>query len=48
MDISREILQYLHYNPQSSREEIAKGISFESSDATLKRIIHPKAIFGGF
>jgi len=39
MDISRELLQFLHYNPLSSREEIAKGISFESSDATLKRII---------
>lgn len=39
MDTSREILQFLHYNPLSSREEIAKGIDFESSDATLKRII---------
>lgn len=39
MDISREILQFLHYNPLSSREEIAKGIVFEGSDATLKRLI---------
>ena len=39
MDISREILQFLHYNPLSSREEIADGIEFESSDATLKRLI---------
>jgi len=39
MDISRVLLQFLHYNPLSSREEIAKGITFESSDATLKRII---------
>jgi len=39
MDISRELLQFLHYNPISSREEIAKGIMFESSDATLKRIL---------
>lgn len=39
MDNSREILQFLHYNPQSSRDEIAKGIAFEGSDATLKRII---------
>lgn len=39
MDTSREILQFLHYNPQSSRDEIAKGIAFEGSDATLKRLI---------
>ena len=39
MDISREILQYLHYHPLSSRDEIAKGIAFESSDATMKRLI---------
>lgn len=39
MDNSREILQFLHYNPRSSREEIAKGIAFEGSDATLKRLI---------
>lgn len=39
MDTSREILQFLHYNPQSSRDEIAKGIEFEGSDATLKRLI---------
>ena len=39
MDISREILQYLHYHPQSSRDEIAKGTAFEGSDATMKRLI---------
>ena len=39
MDNSREILQFLHYNPQSSREDIARGIGFEGSDATLKRLI---------
>lgn len=39
MDISREILQFLHYNPLSSREEIGVGIAFEGSDATLKRLI---------
>lgn len=39
MDISRQILQYLHYNPRSSREEIAQGIAFEGSDATMKRLI---------
>ena len=26
MDISREILQFLHYHPFSSRDEIAQGI----------------------
>lgn len=39
MDSSREILQFLHYNPLSSRDDIAKGIAFDSSDATLKRLI---------
>jgi len=39
MDISREILQFLHYNPLSSRDEIAKGTSFEGSDATMKRLL---------
>ncbi|MCQ2605870.1 MAG: Fic family protein [Bacteroidales bacterium] len=39
MDVPREILQFLHYSPLSSREEIAKGIAFEGSDATLKRLI---------
>lgn len=39
MDISREILQYLHYHPLSSRDEIAKGTVFEGSEATLKRLI---------
>ncbi len=39
MDISREILQYLHYHPQSSRDEITKGTAFEGSDATMKRLI---------
>lgn len=47
MDTSREILQFLHYNPLSSREEIAKGIDFESSDATLKRIIATLVKDGG-
>lgn len=39
MDISREILQYLHYHPLSSRDEIAIGTVFEGSDATMKRLI---------
>ena len=39
MDNSREILQFLHFNPLSSRDEIAKGIAFKGSDTTLKRLI---------
>lgn len=39
MNISREILQFLHYHPLSSRDEIAKGIAFDGSDATMKRYI---------
>ncbi len=39
MDMSREILQFLHYHPLSSREEIARGTAFEGSDATMKRLI---------
>ena len=31
MDISREILQYLHYHPSSARDEIARGIAFDGS-----------------
>ena len=34
MDISREILQFLHYHPLSSRDEIVCGTAFEGSDAT--------------
>lgn len=36
---TREILQYLHHNQPSTRDEIARGIVFEGSDATLKRAI---------
>ena len=39
MDISREILQFLHYHPLSSRDEITKGTAFEGSDATMKRLL---------
>lgn len=39
MDISREILQFLHYHPLSSRDEIARGTTFEGSDATMKRLL---------
>lgn len=46
MDTSREILQFLHYHPFSSREDIANGIAFEGSDATMKRLI-AAAIKGG-
>jgi Fic family protein len=35
-----EILQFLHYNPLSSRSEIGGGISNAPSAATLKRIIN--------
>ena len=34
-----QILQFLHYHPLSSRDEIAKGTAFGGSDATLKRLI---------
>ena len=39
METAREILQFLHYYPLSSREEIRAGIGFQESDATLKRHI---------
>ena len=39
MDTVREILQFLHYHPLSSRDDIAKGIDFDGSDATMKRMI---------
>ena len=39
MDTARELLQYLHYHPLSSRDDIAKGIAFDGSDATMKRVI---------
>lgn len=39
MDIYREILQFLHYHPLSSRDEIAQGTAFEGSDATMKRLL---------
>ena len=39
MDKAKEILQFVHFNPGSSREEIARGTLFEGSDATLKRLI---------
>lgn len=46
MDTKREILQFLHYHPLSSREEIRQGISFTGSDATLKRLISNEVVLG--
>ena len=39
METSHEILQFLHYHPFSSREDVRQGIDFKGSDATLKRLI---------
>lgn len=39
MDTTREILQFLHYHPMSSRDEIAIGTAFNGSNATMKRLI---------
>ena len=39
MNESRDILQYLHYHPLSSRGDITTGTAFKGSDATLKRMI---------
>ena len=39
MDTSRNILQFLQDHPNVSRQEIAEGIAFSESDATLKRLI---------
>ena len=39
MTIQVEILQYLHYNPSSSRVEIAAGLTEAPNERTLKRII---------
>ena len=30
-------MQFLHYHPLSSRDEIARGTAFDGSDATMKR-----------
>ena len=46
MNISKEILNYLHYHPRSSRREIADGISFQGSDTTLKRHIAAEVNLG--
>ena len=46
METAREILQFLHYNPLSTREEIRSGIGFQESDATLKRFIASGIVTG--
>ena len=39
MTIQVEILQFLHYNPSSSRVEIAAGLTEAPNERTLKRLI---------
>lgn len=39
MNLQSEILEYLHYHPESSRSEITDGITPQVSPATLKRAI---------
>ena len=39
MKLHSEILEYLHYHPESSRSEITDGIAIKASPATLKRAI---------
>lgn len=39
MTIQVEILQFLHYNPSSSRVEIAAALTNAPNERTLKRII---------
>lgn len=39
MSLLSEILEYLHYHPESSRSEITDGIATKVSPATLKRTI---------
>ena len=46
MDSTRNILQFLHYHPNVSRQEIAEGIGFQGSDATLKRLIAKEVQIG--
>lgn len=41
-----EILQYLHYHPDSAKAEIKAGMSLEMSDATIKRVLS-KAVKDG-
>ena len=41
-----EMLQYLHYHPDSAKAEIKAGMSLEMSDATIKRVLS-KAVKDG-
>ncbi len=41
-----EMLQYLHYHPDSAKTEIKAGMSLEMSDATIKRVLS-KAVKDG-
>ena len=41
-----EMLQYLHYHPDSAKAEIKAGMSLEMSDATIKRMLS-KAVKDG-
>ena len=47
MTIQVEILQFLHYNPSSSRAEIATGLHEAPNERTLKRIIAEAVQQGG-
>ena len=37
--MNKEILQYLHFHPNSSRKDIIDGLAFTGSDATMKRYL---------
>ena len=37
--MNKEILQYLHFHPNSSRKDIIDGLVFTGSDATMKRYL---------
>lgn len=39
MDTKRDILEYLLYHPQASRNDITNGLQLTESEATVKRII---------
>ncbi len=39
METKRDILEYLHYHPQASRNDITNGLQLTESEATVKRII---------
>lgn len=41
-----DILRFLQYHPLSSRKNIAEGIGFAGSDATLKRLLSAQVSAG--